>query len=1049
MFKGQHSSTRATARLVQRAAQLRRQCPHYATGAEPVAGPQAGESLHGFSVLRTKRVKELDLSVYHLQHQKTYGEYLHLAKEDQNNVFSIGFKTNPPDHTGVPHILEHLALCGSQKYPVRDPFFKMMPRSLNNFMNAMTYPDHTVYPFATTNHEDFRNLMAVYLDATLHPLLRKHDFAQEGWRIGPKDPKAPVSTENALEFKGVVYNEMKGNVSNADYLFNTKWQDHIFPAIENSGGDPQKMTDLTHGQLKKFHADHYNAANAKIVTYGNIPLETHLQQLGPQLDRFSYTMADVDIKLPISLIDSAPTVTVPGPTDPMYPKEEQYKASISWMMGDTADVFESFTNSIIASLLLEGFSAPLYQNTIGVGRGASYTPNTGYDSSGKRGIFTIGLSGLKKHDVPRLHKDVMNTLKQSRRVEFWFDMDKVQGRLHQLELSLKHKTPGFGMGLTSRLQDGWFNGVDPFNTVSPEELIAAFRETSPAYLRGLYDKYLLEGNTFTFVMEPEPAFNQKMAEEESSRLERKISEVNAQFPSVEEANKSLEEQETALLEIQEHPDNDDVSCLPSVHIRDVPRKIDKFELRQALVDDTKVQWREAPTNGLTYFRALQPIKDLPDDLRIYLPLFAAAIQRLGTKSLPLEKLEDRLRLVTGGVGVSHHATTSPFDLSVCSEGLAFAGTAIDRNVPGMYDLLRLIVRETDFTMRKAEVQITELVKAAASTAVGEIADSGHVYARRFAEAGLSDSARLIEEIDGLTQTRLMMDLAARSQSDEGLADLVDIMMTIQQFVLNTPTSNLRVALTCGRESTKSNEEALQKFLASLKTPNTTFPELPTSNEQMPFPRDSRVFFPLPYQNHYTARAVTTVPYVNPASPPLAVLAQLLTHKRLLPECREKGGAYGASASMSALKGTFTTTTYRDPNPARSLELMRSIGEWASSKQWSEREIEEAKLSVFQSVDAPEAVSDEGMALFLNGVDQDMEAKRRERLLDVTGSQLKQVAERWVRGTTEGQAMNEVVLGRKLGQEEWLNEDDWVEMPLGEQAAEEAESRSRGGSFVEL
>lgn len=975
---------------------------------------------------------ELELTALHLQHNKTGGEYLHLAKDDTNNVFSIGFKTNPPDRTGVPHILEHLTLCGSKQYQVRDPFFKMMPRSLNNFMNAMTYPDHTVYPFATTNHQDFKNLMSVYVDATLHPLLREHDFSQEGWRIGPQNPHEPTSDENAIGFKGVVYNEMKGNMSNADYLFRTRWQDNVFPSIHDSGGDPEKMTDLTHDNLKRFQAEHYNPSNSKIMTYGNVALEEHLKFLGPQFDQFEKAQVDQELKMPISLEDESKTVTVKGPYDPLYPKDQQYKASVTWTMNETSDVLETFSLGIISSLLLEGFSAPFYRNTIEVGWGASYTPNTGYDPSAKTGLFTMGLSGLRKHDVVRLKDGLQNTLSSIMRKGF--DHGKVDGRLHQIELGLKHKTAHFGMGVTTRLQDGWFNGTDPFDAISPEEVVTAFRNEmeDPHYLVDLLEKYWMKDETFTFIMEPSEAFAGEQEAEEASRLQTKIDEVKSRYSSAEEATKDLEKRERELTAVQESSSAEDISCLPTIHTSDIPRTTERKTLRHATLDNGHtIQWREAPTNGLTYFRAIQPLQDLPDDLRVYLPLFSAAIQRLGTKNIPLEQLEDLIRLQTGGISFSHHASTSPLDITRSTEGLALSATALDRNVPSMFELLRTMILSTDFTKRGAADQIAELIKGTASTALNDVSDSGHAYARRFAEAGLAEQARLTEETDGLTQVRLMMDLASRPQR-AGLNDVIDKLKVIQTFALTAATP-LRIALTCGAESSTANERALQDFLGRLPAGADAY-AAPTAEAQIPYPVNAKSFFPLPYQVYYSALATRTVPYVHPDSAPLAVLAQLLTHKRLHPEIREKGGAYGASAYAGALRGTFGFATYRDPNPERSLTVMRESGAWAVNQTWIERDLEEAKLSVFQSVDAPESVSEEGMARFLHGVDESMEQERRERLLDVSLGQLKDVAEKYVAGVgvDETKDSNTAVLGARA---DFISgENGWTEMPMGSAGA---------------
>lgn len=918
----------------------------------------------------------------------------------------------------------------------------------------MTYPDHTVYPFATTNHQDFRNLLGVYLDATFHPLLREHDFLQEGWRIAPQDSKAPQSEENPLVFKGVVYNEMKGNMSSADYLFRQRWQDHIFPAINDSAGDPRRMTSLTHSQLKEFQERHYNASNARILTYGNMKVDNHLQQLNQELSRHIQENVDEDLKEPISLEEGGQTVTVKGPVDLLYPRDQQYKASITWMMGDTSDVVENFALGIISSLLLDGFTAPLYQNTIEVGWGASFASNTGYDNSSKRGMFTLGLNGLKRHDVDRMRDGLNNTLSYLRTIGF-HNKEKIQGRLNQIELDLKNKNAMFGMDIVTRLQDGWFNGTDPMASVAPEEVLSAFKakwESEAEYLENLFERYWLTDNTFTFIMEPSDTFGEEAEAEEATRLQRKLNELSSDHSSEAQVTKTLEKQESELVAAQERGDGEDVSSLPSVNVSDISRQATRKEIRDLVLttphSKNDVLWRETPTNGLTYFRAIQPLKNLPDDLRVYLPLFSTAIQRLGTSRFNLETLEDSLRYYTGGVSMGTHAATSPFDISQCTEGISFAGTALDRNVSHMFNLLGMSVLETDFARTGTQAKLAELIRSSASTAIDDVSEAGHSYARRFAEAGISPQGRLDEQTEGLTQVRLVMDLASRP-SNANYEDVAEKLSKIQQFILSG-SSDMRIAMTCGGDATENNEKALQSFLERIPTREKGPPE---DQDQIPYPQNAKTFFPLPYQVYYSALSTTTVPYVHSDSAPLAVLAQLLTHKYVHPEVREKGGAYGGSAYASALKGTFGFSSYRDPDAQRSLGVMRAAGEWASKRQWTEREIEEAKLSVFQSVDAPESVSDEGMTLFLTGITQDMEQERRERLLDVSISQVKDVAEKYLPNIApdvdEGsRSSNEVVLG---AEQEWLkSENGWTKMPLGklEQGGEE-EAEEREGDYVTI
>lgn len=914
------------------------------------------------------------------------------------------------------------------RYPVRDPFFKMMPRSLQNFMNAMTSADHTTYPFATTNPQDFKNLMSVYLDATLHPFLKANDFAQEGWRVGPADVPATAEeaakgvAEEDLLFKGVVYNEMKGSMSSGDMLFYIRHRDHLFPAIENSGGIPQQMTNLAHDQLKKFHADHYTPSNALVFTYGRMPLEEQLQEVGPVLDRFEAKPVDTSQKLPIELTEGMETVTVKGPVDPHFPRDQQHKASITWRMCDTSNLLETFSLEMIASLLLDGFSAPLYQNTIEVGWGASYSANTGMDASGKIATFTVGLNGLKKHDVDRLGDGIRNTLRGVKR-QGAFNKQKVEGRLHQIELDLKHKSAHWGMSLMSSLTDSYFKGADPMAAVAAEELLAEFRAKlqQPRYLEDLFDRYFLSDKHFTFVMEPSDEFEAEQAAEEAARLQSKISEIQSKFATPEEARRSMAEQEHTLQQVQETAKDEDTSCLPSLHVSDITRRADMKEVRYSTIEDTKVQWREAPTNGLTYFRGILSLRDLPDDLRIYLPLFTSAINRLGTTSLSVEALEDQIKLKTGGINVGHHASTSPLNLDICEEGIAFSSHALDRNVPDMFNLLRMQIQEANFERPDTEGKVAELIKSSASSAINDIADSGHGYAARFAAAGLTPGARLNEEVNGMTQVRLMMELASRGST--GLSDVIDKLKVIQSFALARGHS-LRCAITCGSESSSANEKALATFLRSLSADVMA----PANEQQVPYPRDVKSFFPLPYQVYYAALALRTAPYVSEAAAPLQILAQLLTHKHLHPEIREKGGAYGAFASSRSLGGILSMATYRDPNPLNSLKVMNGAGRWAADRQWTDREMEEAKLSVFQGIDAPESINSEGMTRFLTGVDEEMEQRMRERLLDVKPAQVREVAEEYlVKGLERGPS-NTALLGKA---QDFIKESDgWFTMPMG-------------------
>ena len=922
-------------------------------------------------------------------------------------------------------LLCYIHLLTNYRYPVRDPFFKMLPRTLSNFMNAFTSSDHTSYPFATTNQKDFKNLASVYLDATLHPLLKENDFAQEGWRIGPENPEAIAkgdAQENAdkLVFKGVVYNEMKGQMSDASYLYYIRYQDHIFPDINNSGGDPQKMTDLTYGELKRFHAQHYHPSNAKIFTYGNMPLADHLIEVGRQLEKFGKIPTDQAIKVPIAL-NGPKNVVVKGPIDPLVDKNMQYKTSTTWIMGDTSDILENFSLKIVSSLLFDGYGSPLFKALIETGLGPDFSSNTGYDDSSKTGLFCVGLNGVKVENVSKVKEATENVFRDIR--QKGFDKHKVDGLLHQLELGLKHKTANFGMGLMQRLQPVWFNGTDPLDALAWNKIVSEFKRNfaREGYLESLLEKYLLTDRNFTFTMEPSSTYGEELVAEEQRRLARKINDVKANVGGEVEVQKQLTARELELVKVQEKARSQNLDCLPMVRVSDIPREMERKSIRDSHVGDVKLQWREASTNGLTYFRAINTLKNLPEDLRCLIPLFNDSIMRLGTRDKSMGELEDLIKLKTGGISISYFSSSSPTDNLNSSEGISLSGYALDGNVPVMFELLLTLLQETSFDGPEAESMIRQLLQSDANGALNTVATSGHSYARRFAEAGLSRAGMLSEQVSGLTQVGNVATLASRAE-EEGFQDIISKLKTIQRFAVSN-TADFRAAITCGPESVQSNELALRDFLSKLPTSI----DIPTSHPAPTnYGRNAKAFFPLPYQVYYSALAMPTVPYTHPSSAALQIASQLLTHKHLHHEIREKGGAYGGGAYARALNGVFGFYSYRDPNPQNTLAVMADAGRWARDREWTDQDIEEAKLSVFQAVDAPESVNEEGMTRFLSGIDESMEQTKREQLLDVTKDQVREVAQKYV--VDRMSRARQAVLGEK---KDWVTERaGWEIMETG-------------------
>ncbi|EGC45569.1 metallopeptidase [Histoplasma capsulatum var. duboisii H88] len=963
--------------------------------------PAVDEKLHGFTVQEKKHVPELHLTAVLLKHDKTEAEYLHVARDDKNNVFGIGFKTNPPDATGVPHILEHTTLCGSEKYPVRDPFFKMLPRSLSNFMNAFTSSDHTTYPFATTNKQDFQNLLSVYLDATLHPLLKEEDFRQEGWRLGPEDPRASMAPKNGNEsstsgddivFKGVVYNEMKGQMSDANYLYYIKFKEQIFPAINNSGGDPQYITDLTHRQLVEFSKKNYHPSNAKIFTYGDMPLADHLKQVGRVLDGFERSTPDREVKRPLSLQDGPLSVTIPGPIDPFTSEDKQFKTSVSWPAGDSTNIVETFSMGILSSLLLDGYGSPMYKTLVESEIGSSFTPNTGLDTSARIPIFSVGVNGVAEKDVALVKGKVQTVFQEFSATGF--NDEKVKGILHQLELALRHKTANFGIGIMEKTLSSWFNGSNPMKELAWNEVINEFKERyeKGGYLEQLMQKYFMTDKSMTFTMAGSPTYNKQLDEMEVARKEAKMAELTEATGSLEKAVDKLEREEFELLKVQEAAQHADLSCLPTLHVKDISRTKEWKNVRESKIDEVDVVWREAPTNGLSYFQAMNSFENLPDELRLLLPLFDDCIMRLGTAGRTMEQWEDLIKLKTGGISSSTFIVSSPTSLDRYSEGLQFSGYSLDKNFSTMLDMMSSLVTETDFNNPVAPRMIQELLRSSTNGAIDSIAGSGHRYAINVATSGLSKKFWASEQLSGLAQVQATARLLHDAEtSPERLQELIRKLQMIQSFAISK-SIKFRVRVVCEPGSASANEATLQSWLAGLpRNPNPT-----STTEGFTFGQSaSKILYNLPYKVSYSGLALPTTIFTDPSSASLSVLSQLLTHNYLHQEIREKGGAYGASASSAPIQGYFAFSSYRDPNPMNSLKVFNNSGTFARDRSWTTREIDEAKLGIFQGLDAPMSIDEEGQRYFMTGVTQEMDQRWREQVLDVTAEDVNNAAQRFL------------------------------------------------------
>ncbi|XP_051872579.1 presequence protease, mitochondrial [Pristis pectinata] len=982
-----------------------------------------GEKIHGFTINQVTAVPDLFLTAVKLSHDDTGAQYLHVARDDPNNLFSVQFRTTPLNSTGVPHILEHVVLCGSEKYQIRDPFFKMLTRSLSTFMNAFTASDYTMYPFSTQNSKDFQNLLSVYLDAVFFPCLRELDFWQEGWRLEHETPGDPSSP---LVFKGVVFNEMKGVFANnenlyAQHLQNKLLPDHTYSVI--SGGDPLQIPKLTWEELKHFHATHYHPSNARFFTYGDLSLEQHLKQIQEEaLCRFQ--RIEPGTSVPKQPRWSEPReFHVPCGSDSMAPDPaKQTTYSVSYLLGDITDTFETFILSLVSSLLVSGPNSPFYKALIDARIGTDFAPVVGYDGSTREACFSIGLQGIAEQDIKTVKQIIEKVIDEV--IEKGFEEERIEALLHKIEIQLKHQTTNFGLALASHVATNWNHDGDPIELLQIGEKVTRFRQSlkeNPCFLQDKIRHYFKENpHRLALSMSPDEGYLENQANAEKGTLQEKVNSL-----SVEERKKIYEK---GLELIAAQSTAQDVSCLPALKISDIQQTFPLTPVEMDYVGgEVPIQYCNQPTNGIVYFRAFTSLNTLPEELKPYIPLFCNVITRMGCGNLNYREQAQRIELKTGGMSASPKILQDNENLDMYEQGVLFTSLCLDRNLPDMMQLWTDIFNSPHFD---DEEHFRVLVMMAAQELSNGIPDTGHQYAAVRAGKTLTPAGNLQETFNGLSQVHQMKRIAEMPE----LVTIIRKLPRIKMHLMNS--ENMRCAVNATPQQIPEVSKEVEKFLRNIpgfgkkkkekKLIRSNIIEKPLNPEEVESEVSGgsratrklvfeptfkacqmKTHFQLPFPVNYVSECIRTVSYKNPDFARLAVLARLLSAKFLHREIREKGGAYGGGANLSN-SGLFSFYSYRDPNSLDTISVFRRSIAWAKAGKFTQEDIDEAKLSVFSSVDAPIAPSDKGLERFLYSISDDMKLKHRQQLFAVDRDGLIEVANKYL--TTGHSTSGAAILG---------------------------------------
>ena len=931
-----------------------------------------------FEKLRSQAIPSLNITVEEYRHSKTGAMHYHMAADNSENVFLVALRTVPEDSTGVAHILEHTALCGSERYPVRDPFFMMIRRSLNTFMNAFTSSDWTAYPFASQNRKDFNNLLDVYLDAVFFSRLDELDFAQEGHRLEFEEADNPDSD---LVFKGVVFNEMKGAMSS---VTSTLWQTvckYLYPTNTyhyNSGGEPENIPDLSYQQLKDFYQTHYHPSNAIFMTYGDISAAEHQARFEERaLARFD--KLDVHIHVPEEKRYSQPLrVSEAYAFDEPGSSANKTHVVMGWLWGESANLQDLLRGQLLANVLLDNSSSPLQWALETTELANSPSPLCGLEDSMRELTFVCGVEGADSEQVDAIEQMILDTLQ--RVADEGVPQQQVEAVLHQLELNQREVGGDgypFGLQLILAAIGNATHRGDPIAVLNLDPVLEQLREDikNPDFIPSLARQLLVDNpHRVTLVMTPDDQLSQRKNDAEAARL----ADIKAQLSEHDQQN--IIDLAEALKQRQQQ--QDDESVLPKVGLEDVPADIRVVDGQAMQLGNISSHCYAQGTNGLVYQQILVELPELPDELLALLPYYGNALTELGIGEQSYLQTQARQSAVCGGIN-AYSTIRSAVDNEQNTRGyLVLSSKALFRNHRALTELLQ----QTLLSARFDELpRIRELLSQQRARREQSLTQNGHSLAMGAASGGMSPAAHLSHRISGLGGIQAIKQQDDALQDEQALADYAQQLARLHQHIVQAPRKLLLIAEQHRMADCQADITAV--WQATAGSTGSTSLSLP------PIRKSVRQFWVANTQVNFCAKAYPTVPVDHPDAAALTVLGGFMRNGYLHRAIREQGGAYGGGASQDSGSASFRFYSYRDPRLTETLADFDNCIHWLLENDHSADQLEQAILGVISSLDKPGSPAGEAKQAFHNQLFGRSPAQRRlfrQRVLDVTLADLQRV-----------------------------------------------------------
>jgi hypothetical protein len=917
-----------------------------------------------FELLREQDLPELNSKVKLYRHIKTGAEVLSLENDDENKVFGITFRTPPRDSTGVAHILEHSVLCGSRKYPSKEPFVELIKGSLNTFLNAFTYPDKTCYPVASQNEQDLYNLIDVYLDAVFYPRLTPQIFAQEGWHYELENIKDP------LVYKGVVFNEMKGAYGSPDGLLAEYAQQSLFPDTTygvDSGGHPQHIPDLTYEQLKHFHQTLYHPSNARIYFYGNDDPEVRLRIINEYLKEFQPLEVDSSVTLQ-QPFDAPRRSTHTYRVDQDSPEKNKSRVTVNWLLPETANPESVLGFAILEHILTGTPGSPLRKALIDSGLGEDIA-GSGFVDYLRQGYYSIGMRGIEPENADTIEQLILQTLEDLARGGI--SRAAVDASLNTIEFRLRENNTGrFPRGLVAMVNalTTWTHDGDPLALLAFEKPLNAIKnrvQMGTPYFENLLREQLLNNpHRTTTLLNPDPQQGKREQEQEQARLKQAHAEMN------EEQLQDVIEQTRLLKEIQETPDSPEaLARIPSLTLEDLDKENKTTPCQQETRQGTTVLYHDLPTSGISYLDVGLNLHALPQDLLPYAAIFGRALLQMGTATEDYVALTQRIGRRTGGIEIDRLSSL----VRGTQDGAVWMFLR-GKATPGQNAELLAILRDVLLTVKlDNKERFRQIVLETKARREASIAPAGHrMTAMRL--RGLYNEANWAEEqMAGISYLFFLRRLLEEIEQDwpAVLAKLEQVRGTL----VNRNTMICNVTMEDAHWGKFAPQ--LEDFLSGLPAGSSSL------TQWSPSYGEGFEGLTIPAQVNYVGKGANLHQLGYTPNGSANVITKFLGTSWIWEQVRMMGGAYGGFCTFDRLSGILTFLSYRDPNLRRTLDVYDGTAQFLREASLDETAVTRSIIGTIGDIDTyllPDARGYDSMVQYLvNDTDEGRQQRRNEVL----------------------------------------------------------------------